>query len=112
MFKFVLGMLTMAAIFAWFTNPSMEDAEAELKRQLLTAVESQSLGSGSGLDAAALLACRVDTNTCYDLVRTGIDVTHDDRVLYGRFDIEGFGRKAVCYGLFTTFLCPDGMVGA
>lgn len=111
MFKFLLGMLTMAAIGAWATNPGLEDAETELKRQVLSALDSQSLGSGSGLDAAAVLACRVNRETCFDLVRTGIDITLDDRQLYSRYDIAGFGRSAVCYGLYTTFWCPGGMVG-
>ncbi len=111
MFKFLLGMLTMAAIGAWLTNPSMEDAEAELKRQVIAAVDSQSLGTGSGLDAAALLACRVDRDGCYSLVRTGIDITRDNRQLYSRFDLEGFGRSATCYGLYTGFWCPRGMLG-
>lgn len=112
MFKFVSGMLVMAAIVAWITNPGMEEAEAELKRQVFDALESQSMGSGSGLDAAALLACRVSPEACYDLVRTGIDITHDDRIVYSRFDITGFGREARCYGIYTTFVCPGGMVGS
>ena len=110
MFKFLSGMLFMAAIVAWLTNPGMDDAEAELKRQVFAALESQSMGSGTGLDAAALLACRVSPEACYDLVRTGIDIRHDNRFLYSRFDLEGFGRNARCYGMFTKFYCPGGMV--
>jgi hypothetical protein len=111
MFKFLSGMLVMAAIVAWLTNPGMDEAEAELKRQVFAALESQSMGSGSGLDAAALLACRVSPEACYDLVRTGIDITHDNRYIYSRFDLTGFGREAKCYAIFTKFFCPGGMVG-
>lgn len=112
MFKFLAGMLAMALIVALVTNPNMEDAEAELKKQVFAALEGQSLGSGSGLDAAALLACRVSPDACFDLVRTGIDITRDDRFVYSRFDLDGFGRKAKCYGMFATFYCPGGMVGS
>jgi hypothetical protein len=104
-------MLVMAAIVAWLTNPAMEAAEAELKRQVLRALDTQTMGSGAGLDAAALLACRMSPEACYDLVRTGIDITRQNRLLYSRFDLSGFGRTATCYAAFGAFACPGGMVG-
>lgn len=109
MLKFLAGMLTMAALAAFVTKPSPEDAETELRRQMAATFAGQDLSGAKGLDAAALLACRVDTATCLDLLRAGLDVTYEDRILYARVTVTGFDRRVACYGLYTRFTCPGGL---
>lgn len=109
MFRFLLGMLVMAALGAYVSKPSTEDAEAELKTQLMTALANQSFSAEDLGGSAALLACRLDPNTCYDLVRAGLDVTYEDRILYAKLEIDGWNRRASCYGLYTIFYCPGGL---
>ncbi|MBO9465427.1 hypothetical protein J7443_09320 [Tropicibacter sp. R15_0] len=109
MYKFLAGMIFMAALAAFFTKPGPDAAEAELKSQLMTAISTQKLGEQDGLNAAALLACRLDPNSCYDLLRSGIDLTYEDRYLYAKLDLDGFERQASCYGLYTKFYCPGGL---
>lgn len=109
MLKFLAGMLTLALIAALLTKPSRDDAETELRRQMATQIAEQDLSKTSGLDAAALIACRVDTATCMDLLRSGLDLSYEDRTLYSRVTVTGFERSAACYGLYTRFFCPGGL---
>lgn len=109
MLKFLSGMIVMAALGAWLTNPSRQDAEAEMRAQLMTALASERLDGKTAAETAALLGCRINPAACFDLVRAGVELTYEDRHLYSRLDLEGFGRKAKCYGLFTRFICPGGL---
>ena len=109
MFKFVAGMLTMALLAAFLSKPGPDAAEAELRSQLMSAIANKQLGNQDGLNAAALLACRLDPNSCYDLLRSGIDMTFEDRHLYAKLTLDGFDHSASCYGLYTRFFCPGGL---
>jgi hypothetical protein len=106
MFRFLLGMIAMAAIGAFLTKPGHESAQEELRRQVQLAVSSEQLDGKSGLDTAALLLCRADPVLCTDLVVSGIDLTYEDRHLYARIDLDGFNLGATCYGMYTRFFCP------
>ncbi|MBV7396012.1 hypothetical protein [Mameliella sediminis] len=110
MFRFLFGMLAMALIAAFVTKPGPEAAEAELRQQLQLAIVNEGLDGKSGLDAAALLLCRTDPRACGDLLMQGIDLTYDDRYLYARVDVKGYKMTATCYGLYTRFFCPGGLV--
>jgi hypothetical protein len=46
---------------------------------------------------------------CYELVRPEIDTVYTDYAVFSRFDIEGLGKEATCYGAFTRFFCPGGL---
>ncbi|MDA7426513.1 hypothetical protein [Thalassococcus lentus] len=109
MFKFLFGMATMAALAAYVTNPTQEDAEAEMRVQLMTALANEDLKGKNGAETAALLGCRLNPDTCYDLLRSGIEMTFEDRHLYSKLELEGFERSANCYGLYTRFICPGGL---
>lgn len=109
MFRFLLGMIAMALIAAFFTKPGPEAAQDELRRQVQLAVANEGLDGKSGLDAAALLLCRADPRACTDFLVSGIDLAYEDRFLYARIDLEGFDLTATCYGLYTRFWCPDGL---
>ncbi|KUF09321.1 hypothetical protein [Pseudoponticoccus marisrubri] len=109
MWKFLAGMIVMAGLGALVTKPSVEAAEAELQRQVTQAVANERLQEAQALDAALLLACRLDPQTCYSVLRSGITLSYEDRLLYARVDLDGFGLTATCYGLYTRFLCPGGL---
>jgi hypothetical protein len=109
MFKFLFGMIAMAAIVAYATNPTKDDAEEEMRNQLMRALITEDLKGKNAGETAALLGCRLDPDTCFEFVRSGIDMTFEDRYLYSKLELEGFDRKASCYGLFTRFVCPGGL---
>ncbi len=108
MVKFLLGMLTMAAIGAYLTNPSAADAESALRKELLDAISEERIKGKTAAESAALLGCRLDPGTCFDLLRSMVDLKIEDRHLYSRLDLDGLGHRATCYGLFTQFVCPGG----
>lgn len=110
MFRFILGMIAMALIAAFATKPGPEAAQDALRQQIQLAVANEGLDGKSGLDTAALLLCRADPSACTDLLMSGIDVTYEDRHLYARVDLDGYKMTATCYGLYTRFFCPGGLV--
>jgi len=109
LFRFLFGMMAMALIAAFITKPGPNAAADELRRQVQLAVASETLDGKSGLDAAALMLCRVDPKACTDLLISGIEMTYEDRYLYARIDLSGFDLSATCYGAYTQFHCPGGL---
>lgn len=107
---FMIVLLAVLAGIAYATKPGEAEAEAALRDELMTAVSREELGEGrSTAENLALAACKLSLSDCYDLLRTGIETTFEDRIFYVRFDMAGFDRKATCYGMFTTFFCPGGL---
>lgn len=109
MYKFLAGMTFMAAIAAFLTNPDLDDAEKTLKAQVMESIATKELGEQDGLNTAAILACRVDPNGCYSLLRSGIDMTFENKYLYAKLDLKGFNRTASCFGMYDRFFCPGGL---
>lgn len=110
MFRFLALLLVAIVILAAFTVPSEKKAEAALKDQLMGALAREELGGGRGTAGnLALLGCKLKPQSCYRMVRDRIEAEYDHRWVYSRFAIKGFGKKAECYGAFTTFLCPGGL---
>lgn len=109
MYKFLAGMIVMATIAAFASRPSLDDTNAEIRAQLAKSLTEIRLNSLQGLDAAALLACRVDPNTCIKLIASGFDVQYENRHLYAKIDVSGFDMQARCYGVYTRFFCPGGL---
>ncbi|MCC1492230.1 hypothetical protein [Cognatishimia sp. F0-27] len=109
MLRFLLLLAALAALAGFATRPGVDDAETAMREQVLLAVANQELRGKSTAEQAALLACRLDPTSCYDLIRSGIDITFEARLVYARVDLEGFGKSATCYGLFTRFFCPGGL---
>lgn len=109
MLKFLAGGIAAALVVAWLTNPSQPEAEAALRAELLRALEDQERDTRDPALTAALLGCRLGPDACYDLLRSGLDLRFDNRIVYSVLDVQGFGRKATCYGAFNTFACPGGV---
>jgi hypothetical protein len=106
---YVFVLLLLAGGAAYLTKPSEDDAEALLRDQVMTSVAKEEVGAGR--DAAAniaLAACKLRPNDCYDLLRSGMDVTYTDKTLWLRVDVEGTERRVTCYGVFGRFFCPGG----
>ena len=110
MFRFLLGMIVMALIAAFITKPGPEAAQDALRDQIQLAVANEKFDNKSGLDTAALLLCRADPSACTEFLMSGIDVEYEDRHLYARVDLDGYKMTATCYGAFTKFFCPGGLV--
>lgn len=110
--RYLVLLLILAAGGAYVTKPDEADAEAVLRDQVMIAVARQELGEGRGpTEALALAACKLRPNDCYELLRSGLDVTYTDKTLYLQVDVAGFDRQARCYGVFTRFVCPGGFKG-
>ena len=94
---------------AWLTKPDEADAEAVLRDQVMIAVARQDLGEGRSTgENLALAACKLRPSDCYDLLRSGLEVSYTDQKLFLKVDVSGFEREATCYGVFTRFFCPGG----
>ncbi len=112
LFGFLILVLVLAAGIAMATKPGEAEAEAVLREQVMTAVLRQELGEGRSTgENLALAACKLRPQDCYDLLRSGLDVTYSDERFFLRVEVEGFERRATCYGVFGRFFCPGGMRG-
>ena len=107
--RLLILLIILVAGAAYVTKPDEADAEARLREEVMVAVATRELGeSGSAGDKLALAACKLAPGDCYDLLRSGMELTVTDRVLFTEVELVGYGKRASCYGLFTTFLCPGG----
>ena len=89
---------------AWLTKPDEADAETVLREQVMMAVAKEELGRGRSTgETLALAACKLRPSDCYDLLRSGLDVTYADQTLFLKVELSGFERRATCYGAFTRF---------
>lgn len=107
--KYLVLLLVLAAGAAFLTKPSEADAEAVLREQVMIGVAMEDIGEGRSTgENLALAACKLRPSDCYDLLRSGLEVTYTDQTLFLKVDVEGFERKATCYGVFGRFFCPGG----
>jgi len=107
---FLIIVLGLAAGAAFMTKPSAADAEAALREQITLAVAKQDLGEGRSTgENLALAACKLRPSDCYDLLRSGMDVIVTDQTFFTKVELDGFNRRATCYGAFTKFVCPGGL---
>lgn len=101
--------LILAGGVAFLTKPTEADAEDVLREEVTMAVATEEIGEGRGTgENLALAACKLRPRDCYDLLRSGLDVRYTDRTLWLQVDVEGFDRRATCYGVFGRFVCPGG----
>lgn len=109
-----IGLLAViVAAAAFFTRPGPDDVETALRTELYQRILTADLDEGREmLGNAAIIACRIEPSACYELLRQGLDVAYENRWLYARVRVEGFGRRASCWGAFLRFWCPGGFVRA
>jgi hypothetical protein len=108
MLRLIALLIAVGLVAAWFTRPDMDQAEAEIRATILNAVATEDIKGKDAVSSAALMGCRLSPETCYELVRSGLETTYEDRIFYAAFTITGFDRRATCYGAFATFFCPGG----
>ncbi|WP_371227840.1 hypothetical protein [Roseovarius sp. 2305UL8-3] len=101
--KLLISLAVIAAIAAWLTRPDEAAAEAELKTQLIEALDRLETDSDAGTAAAVL--CKVNLDECYEFTRAAITTEYEDRTFYSVFRAEGFGEGYSCIGAFTKFVC-------
>jgi hypothetical protein len=107
--KLLIGAALAVALAAYVTKPGREDVDDALRRALFEKLFTTNIDEGRDmLGNAAIIGCRLDPQSCFELLRSGLEVTYEDKILYARVTVEGFGRRAVCTGAFTRFNCPDG----
>ncbi len=109
MFKFALGVLVAVGIGAFATKPSQTDLEDEIRARLLEEIAAQSLESDDPAILALTFACKAGAQTCAELIRAGITVDYDDRILYSVARLEFLDTHASCVGVFSQFVCPGGI---
>lgn len=107
--KLLIAVAGLAAVAAFFTRPGPEDVDEALRRALFERLFTTEIDAGRDmLGNAVLIGCRLDPNACFEILRQGLEVGFEDRYLYVRVSVEGFGRRAECWGAFTRFSCPGG----
>ena len=107
--RILILLIVFVLAGAWLTKPDAADAEATLREEVISAVARQELGEGRGVGGdLALAACKLRPSDCYDLLRSGLDVTFADRTFFVLVEVSGFDRTAACYGAFTRFFCLGG----
>lgn len=108
MLRLIVLLIALGLLGAWLTLPDEQRAESVLRATLLDALASKDLKGGDAVTNAALMGCRLNPEGCYDLVRSGLKTTYEDRTFYAVVTVTGFDRSATCYGAFDTFTCPGG----
>jgi len=110
MFRLLLIIIVLAGVAAYLTKPSQADVEAQIRSLIGDAITAGQLDDVTDPAAMVLLAtCQANPAGCAELALAAMDVRYEDRVIYARIDVAGFGRQAVCYGLYTRLVCPRGL---
>jgi len=108
MFKWIALILAMGAGAAWLTKPGESAFDDMLRARLEQQVASADIGTQDDpIAAIALVACKLRPSDCFRLVRDGLDVSVEDRVLFTRIRAEGFGKRTLCTGAFTKLWCHE-----
>ncbi|HPE25981.1 hypothetical protein [Albidovulum sp.] len=108
MFKWVILLIVLAAGAAWLTKPGVAAFDDMLRARLEHQIATEDVGSQEDpIAAIALVACKLRPSGCFKLVREGLEVTVDDRVLYTQIRADGFGTRTVCTGAFTRLWCRE-----
>ncbi len=107
--RLIVGLLVVLAVAGFLTRPGADEVEAELREGLYQRLFTTEIDAGRDmLGNAAIIACRLDPATCFDVLRQGLEVRYEDRWLYAKVEVEGFRRRAECWGAFGQFWCPGG----
>jgi len=111
MLRLLFGVLALALIGAYLTNPGPQAVHEKAQVLLRDAIEEGALDDLRDPTLAVLvLGCKADANACSDLLMQGIRLSHNDMILFSRVGVEGFGRRATCYGAFQRLVCPGGLI--
>ena len=110
--SWLLVLSAVLAVGAWLTRPGIAAFDALLRAEIEQSIAKKDVGASDDPFATiALLGCKLRPSDCFDVIRSGLDVTVEDRTVYSRFRIKGFGNETTCTGAFTKLWCDDGLFG-
>ncbi len=108
MFRWILLLIVLAAVAAWLTRPGEAAFDDMLRARLERQIATEDVDARSDpIAAIALVACKLKPSGCFKLMREGLEVTVEDRILYTTIRAEGFGARTVCAGAFTKLWCRE-----
>lgn len=108
MFKWVILLIVLGVGAAWLTKPGEAAFDDMLRARLERQIATQDVGTQDDpIAAIALVVCKLRPSGCFKMVREGLEVTVEDRVLYTRIRADGFGKRTVCTGAFTKLWCHE-----
>ena len=109
--RFLLMLAILLCGAAFVTAPLEGAAELKLREAIRSELATTDLDRiNAPLGQVALAACKLDMDSCYEVLRSQIETRYEHRSLYSVFTVEGFGKTVTCYGLFTRYFCPGGLV--
>lgn len=111
MFRWIALLVILLAVAAWLTRPGEAAFDDMLRDRLEVQIATADVDDAQDpIAAIALVACKLRPSGCFELVREGLEVSVEDRLLYTTIRAEGFGSRTVCTGAFTRLWCRE--VGA
>ena len=108
MFRFIILLVALGLFGAWLTRPDEDRAEAMMRETVMATLVTESAEGKDAVMSAVLLGCRLEPDGCYDLLRSQLDTRYERNLFHSEFTVSGFDRRATCYGVFATFVCPGG----
>ncbi|MCB2126600.1 MAG: hypothetical protein H6897_16605 [Rhodobacteraceae bacterium] len=112
--RLILWAILLALILgvvAWLTRPGLPEFDAMLREAIQTRIATTDVDAGGdALATVALIGCKLKPSTCFEVVRQSIEVTEEDRTLFTRFQVTGFGRETTCSGAFTNIWCEGDLI--
>lgn len=99
-------LTAVLAAAAWITRPGLAAFDAMLRTAIQTRIATTDVEpGGDALATVALIGCKLNPSTCFEVVRESLEVTAEDRTLFTRFRVKGFGHGTTCTGAFTKIWC-------
>ncbi|WP_413875569.1 hypothetical protein [Albidovulum sp.] len=96
----------LLGVVAWLTRPGLGALDAMLREAIETKIATTDVDAGGdALATVALIGCKLKPSTCFKAVRESLEVVAEDRTLFTRFAVKGFGREVTCTGAFTKIWC-------
>jgi len=104
--KMAATLVLAAAMVLYITKPSPDDVETYVHSVALSQLEAADLKPSAGAAAnVALMGCKLDPTTCYDVFRRLIDIQYDDKLLYANVTITGLGPANHCRAILKRVYC-------
>ncbi len=102
----------LLGVAAWITRPGLGAFDAMLRTAIQTRIATTDVDAGGdALSTVALIGCKLKPSTCFDAVRQSLEVVEEDRTLFTRFTVKGFGQETTCTGAFTRIWCDHPLLG-
>lgn len=105
-------LAALLGVAAWLTRPGVAAFDAMLKQAVERRIATTDVDAGGdALATVALIGCKLKPSTCFEVVRASLEVEAEDRTLFTRFRVKGFGRETTCTGAFTKVWCTRPVLG-